>query len=219
MERVPFLDANQFPWTKTFQEHFPEVRAEVYGQLEKMSALYPGYVETAAGNKGVSTQWLGKTIEFFTIKNRPVLAQMPTTARLLQQVPGFVSAVILKMEGNTHLKPHGGFSPDVLRCHLGISVPEPDACILRVEQERRNWKEGEWLIFDDYLEHEVWHNGKLTRVVLLIDIVYPGVTYTPKQVCERFFNKVPGIRYEDDLDALAEPETWLEWAAAGEFPF
>lgn len=213
-----FYDPSAFPWTKLFVERFDEVAAEAQEQSVAMSPLYPQYIEDLEGAKTKQMRWFARTLVFFTIKNQAVLDVMPTTKSLLEQVEGCTSAVIVKLEGNTHITPHRGYTPDVLRCHFGITVPEQAECVLRVEDERRNWSEREWLVFDDYLEHEVWHRGTRPRVVLLVDVVRPGVAFTPKQVAERFFNRVPGTRFDADLEQLAPPEMWLEWLEAGAFP-
>lgn len=40
----------------------------------------------------------------------------------------------------------------------------------------RSWKDGEWLIFDDSFEHEVWNNGTSARLVLIVDVWHPDLT-------------------------------------------
>ena len=76
------------------------------------------------------------------------------------------------------------------RLHLGVLVPSNSS--LRVgglgdeyakttpaEQDenargrRREWQEGEVLLFDDSFEHEVFHDGVGPRVVLIVDVWHP----------------------------------------------
>lgn len=45
-------------------------------------------------------------------------------------------------------------------------------CGIRVAKEKRQWKEGEFLAFDDSFEHEAWNKSSIVRVVLLLDIWY-----------------------------------------------
>jgi len=61
-----------------------------------------------------------------------------------------------------------------LTCHLPLIVP-PD-CAIRVDDEVREWVEGECLFFDDTFSHEVWNNSDKARVCLLVDIWHPGLT-------------------------------------------
>ena len=69
----------------------------------------------------------------------------------------------------TIINPHVGFSSDVLRCHLGIKIPEGDCC-LKVGGMVRKWKEAESFIFDDTIEHEAWNRTSEDRIVLLMDL-------------------------------------------------
>lgn len=39
----------------------------------------------------------------------------------------------------------------------------------------RTWKEGEFVIIDDSFEHEVWHNGKSERLILIVDFWHPDI--------------------------------------------
>lgn len=45
----------------------------------------------------------------------------------------------------------------------------------------RGWTEGKFLIFDDSFEHEVWHNGTETRLILIIDLWHPELTESEKK--------------------------------------
>jgi beta-hydroxylase len=216
-KRIPFFDAEAFEWTKPFLDGFSSLRAEIENQRSLMTPMYPAVTQTLAGEKPKTHSWFTRTLVFFTIRNPGVLKEMPETARLLAQVPGLVSSTLVRLEPGTHLKPHCGYSPDVLRCHLGVVVPEPEACVLRVDREQRTWDEGKWLIFDDYLEHEVWHRGTKSRTILLLDVVRPGVDREPREIARRFFEGAPGTRFDEELEELAKRETWLEWLTAGEF--
>lgn len=78
------------------------------------------------------------------------------------------------MEAGTHVWSHCGPTNCRLRAHLGLRVPR--RTFLRVADKWRTWREGEWLIFDDSFEHEVWHNGTGGRLVLIVDIWHPELT-------------------------------------------
>lgn len=45
----------------------------------------------------------------------------------------------------------------------------------------RTWKEGKLFVFDDSFEHEVWHNGTTTRLVLIVDVWHPELTEDEKR--------------------------------------
>jgi aspartyl/asparaginyl beta-hydroxylase (cupin superfamily) len=214
---TPFFHPESFPWTEGFVENFDTVRREIEGQIRGMTPVYPEYTEALSDKDSKRGLWFTSTMLFFTIKNQSVTRQMPQTWKLLEGVPGLVTAMLARMEGGVHLKAHCGYSPDTVRCHFGAIVPEPNEVILRVDTERRTWAPKQWLIFDDYLEHEVWHHGTKSRTVLLVDVVRPGVPKEPRRIAEDFFERVPGTRFDEQLESVAPAEKWLEWLRAGTF--
>ena len=183
-----------------------------------MTPVYASHHESIEGTPAKKHRWLTSTLVFFTIRNTVAINAMTSTSALLDQVPGLVTAMLVRMEGGTHLKAHRGYSPDTLRCHFGVVVPEPDACVLRVEDEERKWAEREWLVFDDYLEHEVWHRGTEPRTILLIDVVRPESVVEPQRIARDFFTLKPGTRFDEELARVAGPTQWLEWVEMGQFP-
>jgi beta-hydroxylase len=73
-----------------------------------------------------------------------------------------------------HIKRHRGSYKGVLRCHLGLIVPEPRANVrMTVGDALVHWDEGKCVIFDDTHKHEVWNDTDSIRVVLLFDIRRP----------------------------------------------
>lgn len=96
----------------------------------------------------------------------------PKTTEILKGIPNLVNAAFSSLESNTHIAPHKGYPEGVLRCHLGLNVP--DNCGIRVGNQTRSWAEGKCLIFDDTFEHEAWNKSDHTRVVLLLDFKYPS---------------------------------------------
>lgn len=69
------------------------------------------------------------------------------------------------------IKPHTGYTNKVLRCHLGLSIPEN--CAIKVGNTTSSWKEKEVLIFDDTQIHSAWNRSDKPRIILLTDLVKP----------------------------------------------
>lgn len=110
----------------------------------------------------------------FGMKQHANCERCPITTKVVEQIPGMVMAGFSRLAPGTHIKPHvgyGGWAQYVLRCHLGLIVP--DGCEMRVGPETRSWKEGKVTIFCDATEHEVWNRGSTERVVLLLDFRNP----------------------------------------------
>lgn len=90
--------------------------------------------------------------------------------------PTVFNAGFSALRPGVRIKPHVGYTVDVVRLHLGLVVPEsdPSKLGLRVCSEVRPWREGECHLFDDTQEHEAWNRGSETRVVLLVDLLRPA---------------------------------------------
>lgn len=67
------------------------------------------------------------------------------------------------------ITPHVGYTDEVLRMHVGLSIPEGD-CKLVVGGEARQWKAGSVLFFDDRVEHSAYNFTDSPRLILLLDI-------------------------------------------------
>ncbi|XP_038207574.1 aspartyl/asparaginyl beta-hydroxylase isoform X2 [Zerene cesonia] len=78
------------------------------------------------------------------------------------------------IEPGTHVRPHVGPTNCRLRMHLGLSNTKDT--FIRVDKETRQWEVGKVFIFDDSFEHEVWHNGTGSRLVLIVDVWHPDLT-------------------------------------------
>lgn len=96
-------------------------------------------------------------------------AKCPQTVNILKEIPNLRTAGFSMLGAGCHIKPHKGYTDTVLRCHLGLIVPEGD-CALKVEETLYHWQEGKAFVFDDTLLHEAWNYTDDNRYVLLIDI-------------------------------------------------
>jgi beta-hydroxylase len=65
------------------------------------------------------------------------------------------------------IREHVNYNHDVLRCHLCLYTN--DNCALVVNDEARNWKAGELLVFDDTKKHSAYNRGDTERVIVLFD--------------------------------------------------
>jgi len=53
-------------------------------------------------------------------------------------------------------------------------------CFLMCYDEKRRWKRGKCLVFDDSLTHCAWNMTKDTRIILLVDVKYPWKEWLPE---------------------------------------
>src|ERR1043166_5064430 len=121
--RPMFQDPSDFPFLRTLEENWTQVRAEADG-LEQ--SRFPAWPERFLYNFG----WEVFGLYAFGKKLPENCGMCPATAELVERVPGMTTAGFSRMVPGTHISPHVGYTSAVLRCHLGVVVP--DGCALRV---------------------------------------------------------------------------------------
>jgi aspartyl/asparaginyl beta-hydroxylase (cupin superfamily) len=155
-----FIEASAYPFLKPLQENWEIV-------LNELRALSQTYFVEWPERDIYDGDW--RVFALFRLGvpfDRNVLA-CPETARMLQEIPGLVNAGFSSLASGVYIGPHTGYTKQVLRCHVGLIVPEN--CGIRVGQEVRGWTPGSCFVFDDTQEHEAWNQGASKRIVLLFD--------------------------------------------------
>lgn len=115
---------------------------------------------------------LGTRYEGKTLLNESILEHCPVLTSFFKKYEPYIySLAYSSLNPGTEIFPHfDRKSPhDVLRCHLGLIIPQGD-CKLKVNGKEKKWNEGEFLIFDDSFIHEAWNHTNEKRIVLLIDL-------------------------------------------------
>jgi len=108
----------------------------------------------------------------------------PVARSLAREAPGVIlgnpaaQVVYSVLLPGSKVLPHCGPSNEVVTCHLALKVPKTavgnnKTLGMSVGGETRQWREGEWLCFEDSFEHKVWNFGKSPRVVLLVSMLHP----------------------------------------------
>jgi beta-hydroxylase len=171
----PFIDYRVVPGLAELGEHWREVQAELLPLLEERSAI-PALGEISPDHKAIARDGHWKSF-FFTgygFRAERNHARCPRTSTLLDKVPGLVVAFFSIMEPGTHVPPHRGVTKAWLNCHLGLIVPEgPGRCQMEVAGRTVEWREGEWLVFDETNRHQVWNERTEPRVVLFLQVKRP----------------------------------------------
>ena len=75
------------------------------------------------------------------------------------------------LQPGTHVIAHTGPTNKKLRCHMPVLGVQGSR--LRVGDDTREQEEGKCYVFDDSFEHEAWHSGGSTRIVLIFDVWHP----------------------------------------------
>lgn len=77
-------------------------------------------------------------------------------------------------------------------CHLPLIVPGDGA--LRLGTQKREWRFGELIAFDDTIEHEAWNHSGKDRLVLLFDVWRPELEEIEQAQIAALFTAVDSAR-------------------------
>jgi ornithine lipid ester-linked acyl 2-hydroxylase len=172
---TPVLDNAEFPFVATLEANWQQIRSELEGVLAKPEDI-PAFHQISPDQKRISkgNNWKTYVLYVFGGQVAENCAACPHTAGLLQDLPGLQNAWFSILAPRYHIPPHKGPTRALIRCHLGLQVPQDGAnCWLRVDQDICHWEEGRCLVFDDTYEHEVRNDTDETRVVLFLDFDRP----------------------------------------------
>ena len=78
-----------------------------------------------------------------------------------------------ELPAGSHLGQHRDPYAGSVRYRLGLVTPNNDQCFIEVDGERRSWRDGEAIIFDETFVHWAQNNTQHTRIILFCDIERP----------------------------------------------
>ncbi len=164
----------RFDWIPRLEQGWTLIRAELDAVL-RYEAYIPSYLDLSDDARGLTEPQGWKSFFFYAygVKVPANCERCPATAALLASIPGMKSGFYSILAAGARLKPHRGHYAGVLRYHLGLIVPAPERCGLRVGGQTVHWQEGKSLVFDDTFEHEAWNDSDSVRVVLFVDFARP----------------------------------------------
>jgi len=171
----PVFDTAKFPWAIELEKNFDVIHRELQGILS-MREYIPLFHDLSPDQKRISTgeNWRTFFLKGFGYEAEQSWKRCPETMKVLSKIPNLRSAFFSILGSNYHIPHHRGVTKGLIRCHLGLIVPDQrDQCVMRVDDQICQWEEGRCLVFDDTYDHEVWNKTDQERVVLLIDVDRP----------------------------------------------
>jgi len=171
----PVLDSALFPWTKTLEDNWRDIRSELKGVLQYRDEI-PRFQDLSPDQYKISPDDMWKTFALFGFGYRSELncELCPKTAAILETIPNLKTAFFSILAPGKHVPRHKGVTKGFVRCHLGLIVPEErEKCSMDVNGTTCIWEEGHAFMFDDTFPHEVHNDTDEERVVLLIDVERP----------------------------------------------
>ena len=173
---------------KPFEDNFAAIRDELLA-LRSQRGFQPLKLPTWASKKNTiaspdgsgsvshdAGDWNVFYLHLHEVQFPENLERCPVTTRLLEALGNrsYKHAFFSALTPGTHIIKHHGPTNKKLRVHLPL-VGAPGSQ-LRVADQMLYGQEGKCLLFDDSFEHEAWHKGDKTRVVLVFDVWHPDLT-------------------------------------------
>lgn len=171
----PFYEAGQIPGLDALRENWQVIRDEAAALMQERDKVPPlGEISPDHRALASTSKWKSFFFTGYGYKAMDNRALCPRTAELVDRVPNLVVAFFSVFEPGTYVRPHRGVTKAMLNVHLGLLVPRgPERCEIRVGDQRRGWKPGEYMIFDETFEHEVWNETREPRVILFLQVMRP----------------------------------------------
>ena len=122
----PFLDSDTFEWIPGFEGNWEAVRAELDELLLRHDEL-PNFQDISVDQASITDDDRWKTYFFYAygVRSGGNCRRCPTTARIVEEIPGMTTAFFSILSPHKHIPEHRGPYRGVLRYHLGLRVPEP----------------------------------------------------------------------------------------------
>lgn len=174
-------DVAEFPWIERVAAATPQIREEIEAYLNdtvmphvaEVSGLDPESEEGKWSVPGLQGHWR-TTILYLMGRWLEPSKHFPVTHEVTKDVPGKTNVGFTGLEGGSHIDAHVGPNKGGLRFQLPIIVPgEEGDCRIRVTDNMIVWHEGEPIVFDLAVEHEVWNDSDGLRILLMMELVAP----------------------------------------------
>ena len=173
---TPFFDGKKFSWTPDLENSWHLIREELDSILKYTEEL-PNFQDISP-DQGYSTTndrlWKTYFLYGYGVKAEKNCQRCPQSTQIIESIPGMKTAFFSILLPGKHIPKHRGPYKGVVRCLLGLKVPEPrEKCRIQVADQVAYWEEGKAMFFDDSFPHEAWNETDDIRVVLFLDIVRP----------------------------------------------
>ncbi|HEY6554795.1 MAG TPA: aspartyl/asparaginyl beta-hydroxylase domain-containing protein [Vicinamibacteria bacterium] len=166
------FDPAAFSWIGQIESRWQAMRREAEAVVGDAGSL-PRMREILPGRYTVASAWKTYMLYGYGHKVPRNCALCPETAAAVEAVPNMRTAFFSVLPPRTRLPPHVGIYRGILRYHLGLIIPDPERCGLRIEERVLRWREGQSFVFCDQYEHEAWNDTDQVRVVLFLDFLRP----------------------------------------------
>lgn len=155
-----FLDPNDFGFLKTIKDNFDIILAD-YHNISAKNCPWGDPTLYSGGWDVIGLKYEDNDIQ----ENK---ALVPRMCNIFDSLPVKIYTYGFSiLRSGCIINPHRGEITKILRSHFCLYT-NPKAS-LTVNGESRNWTVGDFLVFDDCVEHSACNLGETDRVVVLFD--------------------------------------------------
>ena len=169
---APIIDPADVPGLNEVAPRWEEFREEIEPLMRERDAIPPlGEISPDHRRIASSPAWKSFFFRGYGYEAKDNQARCPKLTEAINSIPGVVVAFLSIMEPGTHVPLHRGLTKSWLNCHLPLIIPDDGKrCEIAINGEIHQWRYGEWLVFDETYEHEVWNESDQPRVMLLLQV-------------------------------------------------
>jgi aspartyl/asparaginyl beta-hydroxylase (cupin superfamily) len=176
-----FYNANEFEWTKFIEYNWQIILEELVPYIETRSPELTPYFHKTLIKQG---NWKTLNLLYWSIQVPENYKKFPKTVQLFEKIPNLVSASFSLLEPHTIISPHHGDTNAIIRCHLGLVIPDTlPSCGMEVGTEKQSWENGKLMLFSDVHEHSAFNNTDHPRYIFLFDVLKQEYASRKLYVC------------------------------------
>jgi len=181
---TPYLDPADYPNLAPLRAQWQTIRDEAL-QLDDAGRIQAAATYNDIGfNSFFRTGWKRFYLKWYGEDLASARALCPQTVALLAKIPSVKAAMFASLPPGAKLVRHRDPYAGSVRYHLGLVTPNDPGCYIEVDGERRHWRDGEVMMFDETFIHHAENTTNHRRVILFCDIERP--LYTAPM---RWFNR------------------------------
>lgn len=185
----PYLDPADYPELAPLRAQWQVIRDEALALDEAGRIRAADTYNDIGFNSFFRTGWKRFYLKWYADDLPSAQAACPRTVALLKSVPTIKAAMFASLPPGARLVRHRDPYAGSVRYHLGLATPNDAGCYIEVDGERRHWRDGEVMMFDETFIHHAENTTPHGRVILFCDVERP-LHFAPMRWLNRAFAKL-----------------------------